>query len=99
MNYGQNHSTDAAQQQQVQTMMEQADVNQDQTSRLQAYNQAEQKLVNDVAWLPMEQVTATYLLKPCVQGYVLDHQDLTPPNDWGGTFISTDTPCANTSGQ
>jgi peptide/nickel transport system substrate-binding protein/oligopeptide transport system substrate-binding protein len=99
MNYGQNHSTDAAQQQQVQTMMEQADVNQDPTSRLQAYNQAEQKLVNDVAWLPMEQVTATYLLKPCVQGYMLDHQDLTPPNDWGRTFISTDTPCANTSGQ
>ena len=99
MNYGQNHSTDAAQQQQVQTMLEQADVNQDQTSRLQAYNQAEQKLVNDVAWLPMEQVTATYLLKPCVQGYVLDHQDLTPPNDWGNVFISTDTPCANTSGQ
>ena len=44
---------------------------------------AEQSLVNDVAWMPMEQVTAFFLVKPCVVGYVVDHQDLTPPNDWG----------------
>jgi len=96
MNYGQNHSTDAAAQQQIQKQLEAADINQDPTSRFQAYNQAEQSLVNDVAWLPMEQVTATYLLKPCVVGFVVDHQDLTPPNDWGNTYISTATPCANT---
>lgn len=94
MNYGQNNSTDAAQQQQVQKMLEQADVDQNPTHRLQTYMQAEQLLVNDVAWLPMEQVTFDYLLKPCVVGYVLNHQDLTPPNDWGGTYISTATPCA-----
>jgi peptide/nickel transport system substrate-binding protein/oligopeptide transport system substrate-binding protein len=95
-NYGQNHSTDAAAQQQIQKQLEAADINQDPTTRYQAYNSAEQSLVNDVAWLPMEQVTATYLLKPCVSGFVVDHQDLTPPNDWGKTYITTATPCANT---
>jgi oligopeptide transport system substrate-binding protein len=93
-NYGQNHSTDAAAQQAVQKQLEQADINQDPTSRLQAYNTAEQSLVNDVAWMPMEQVTVTYQLKPCVVGFVTDRQDLTPPNDWGNTYISTATPCA-----
>ncbi len=95
-NYGQNHSTDAAAQQAIQKQLEAADINQDPTSRIAAYNTAEQSLVNDVAWLPMEQVTATYLLKKCVVGFVLDHQDLTPPNDWGATYISTDSACANT---
>ena len=95
MNYGQNHSTDAAAQQQVQKQLEAADINQDPTSRFQAYNQAEQSLVNDVAWLPMEQVTAIYLLKPCVSGFVVDHQDLTPPNDWGNTYITTNSDCAH----
>ncbi len=96
VNYGQNHSSDAAAQQQIQKQLEAADIDQNQTTRFAAYNAAEQSLVNDVAWLPMEQVTATYLLKPCVSGYVVDHQDLTPPNDWGKTYITTATPCANT---
>jgi len=95
MNYGQNKSSDAAAQQQVQVQMENADVDQNPTTRFAAYNAAEQALVNDVAWLPMEQVTATFLVKPCVTGFVVDHQDLTPPNDWGGTYITTKTPCAN----
>jgi oligopeptide transport system substrate-binding protein len=96
MNYGQNHSTDAAAQQAVQKQLEAADVNQNQTARFAAYNAAEQSLVNDVAWLPMEQVTVNYLLKPCVKGFSFDHQDLIPPNDWGNTYITTATPCANT---
>jgi oligopeptide transport system substrate-binding protein len=95
MNYGQNHSSDAAAQQQVQKQLEAADVNQNQTARFQAYNAAEQSLVNDVAWLPMEQVTANYLVKPCVSGLIVDHQDLTPPNDWAKVYITNATPCAN----
>ena len=95
MNYGQNHSTDAAQQQATQKLMEQADLNLNPAQRLQQYNQAEQQLVNDVAWLPMDQVNATYLLKPCVHGFVLNHQGLTPPNDWGSMYITTATPCAS----
>jgi oligopeptide transport system substrate-binding protein len=45
----------------------------------------------------MEQVTAFFLLKPCVVGFVVDHVDVTPPNDWGNTYISTDSRCATAS--
>jgi oligopeptide transport system substrate-binding protein len=96
-NYGQNNTSDAAQQQAVQQQLEAADINPDQNARLQAYMQAEQQLVNDVAWLPMEQVTNNFLRKPCLAGVVDNPQDLTPPNDWGAVYISTATPCADTS--
>jgi len=77
--------------------MEQADVMQDPTVRLQAYNTIEQELVNYVAWFPMEQQTYIALVKPCVQNYTHNAQGLIPPDDWGRTFISNDTPCAITS--
>ena len=94
MNYGQNHSSDAAAQQQVQKQLEAADMNPNPATRLQAYNTVEQSLVNDVAWLPVEQVTNTYLVKPCVNGFFVDHQGLIPPNEWGSIYITTATPCA-----
>ena len=87
-NYGQNNSNDATQQQAVQQQLEAADVNSDQTSRMAAYNQAEQQLVNDVAWLPMEQVTNNVLLKPYVKGVVFNAQGLVPPDDWGSIYIT-----------
>ncbi len=96
-NYGQNSTSDAAQQQAVQQQLEAADINPDQNARLQAYMQAEQQLVNDVAWLPMEQITNNFLRKPCLTGVVDNPQDLTPPDDWGAIYISTATPCADTS--
>src|SRR6266700_1992477 len=83
INYGQNNSTDAATQQQTQDALAAADINPDQASRLQAYMQAEQQLVNDVAWLPMEQVAVSQVLKPYVRGMVFNPQLLIPPDDWG----------------
>jgi oligopeptide transport system substrate-binding protein len=97
MNYGQNNTSDAAQQQAVQQQLEAADITPDQHARLQAYMQAEQQLVNDVAWLPMEQVTNNFLRKPCLAGVVDNPQGLTSPNDWGAVYISTATSCADTS--
>ncbi len=97
MNYGQNSSADAATQQSTQQLLEQADVNPDQVARIKQYIQAEQQLVNDVAWLPSYQVTASIVRKPCVAGVVDNAQDLTPPDDWGSIYISTATPCADTS--
>ncbi len=88
MNYGQNNTADAATQQQVQQALAAADVNPDQTSRIQAYMQAEQQLVNDVAWLPMEQVAVSQVLKPYVKGMVFNAQLLIPPDDWGNIFIA-----------
>ena len=89
MNYGQNSTSDAATQQQVQQQLEAADVNPDQTSRLQAYMTAEQQLINDVAWLPVEQVAVSQVLKPYVRGMVFNPQLLIPPDDWSNIFIAT----------
>jgi len=48
MNYGQNHSAENTEQRANQQVMAQADVTLDQTGRLQLYNQAEQKIVNEL---------------------------------------------------
>ena len=87
MNYGENTSTDAAQQQAIQQQMESADADFHQDTRRQAYQQAEQQLVNDVAWMPMEQVAQTYLRKPYVIGMVDNAQGLIPPDDWANIYI------------
>jgi len=88
VNYGQNTSTDFRKQLQVQQQLEAADVNQDQATRLQAYNNAEQQLVNDVAWLPIDQRTEIFMLKPYVQGLVFNAMDLVPPDDWANVYIA-----------
>jgi oligopeptide transport system substrate-binding protein len=98
-NYGQNNSADAAQQQATQKLMEQADVNPDQNARLQQYNQAEQQLIDDVAWLPYSQDAVNQLVKPCVQNLITNPQELIPPDDWGAIYKSTDTPCSNATVQ
>lgn len=88
INYGQNNSTDAAQQQAAQQQMLQADGTLDQGPRMQMYNQIEQQLINDVAWLPMQQVQVTYLLKPYVIGVIDNAQNTIPPDDWGNVYIA-----------
>jgi peptide/nickel transport system substrate-binding protein/oligopeptide transport system substrate-binding protein len=96
-NYGQNKSPDASVQQQTQQIMEQADVNPDQTTRMQQYNKAEQQLVNDVAWLPVDQAIQATVIKSCVVGFFYNAIDLTPPDDWGSVYKTTDPSCANIS--
>ncbi len=88
MNYGQNSTTNAAQQQQVQQHLEQADVTADQAQRLQMYMQAEQQLVNDVAWLSIDQESASRLVKPYVVGLTFNAADLRPPGDWASVYIA-----------
>jgi len=63
-------------------------VNPDQNARLQAYMQAEQQLVNDVAWLSWAQVAFSQVLKPYVKGIVFNALLLYPPNDWGNIYIA-----------
>jgi peptide/nickel transport system substrate-binding protein/oligopeptide transport system substrate-binding protein len=87
-NYGQNGSPNAAQQQQVQQQLEQADVTTDQNARMQMYNQAEQQLINDVAWLPIDQRFGTRLLKPYVIGRTFNAAAYVPPNDWANIYIA-----------
>lgn len=87
MNYGQNYSNDAALQQTTQKQLEQADANLQAQDRLLAYQKAEQQLVNDVAWIPMEQVTQVYLLKPYVVGLSINAMGYTPSGDWANIYI------------
>jgi peptide/nickel transport system substrate-binding protein/oligopeptide transport system substrate-binding protein len=94
-NYGQNTSSDASAQQQNQALMTTADSNTNTTQRLQQYNQIEQQLVNDVAWIPMYQAAAQGLRKQCVVGVVDDAQGLVFPDSWSKIYISTDSNCAN----
>lgn len=89
-NYGQNNSANAAQQQQVQQQLEQADVATSSLSqRMQMYNQAEQQLVNDVAWISLFQNVQTYMTKPYVVGLTYNAQDVRPPDDWANIYIAT----------
>ncbi len=87
MNYGQNSSPDAAQQQAVQQQLAAADVNPDPTTRMQLYQSAEQQLVNDVAWIPMYQAERSFLLRPDVQGEVFNPLFVVPPDDWANIYI------------
>ena len=95
LNYGQNKTSFAAEQQTNQQLMEQADSNLDSTSRLQQYNVAEQNLVNDVAWIPRFQVANIFVRKPCVVGITDNAQNFIPQDDWGSIYVSTATPCAD----
>jgi peptide/nickel transport system substrate-binding protein/oligopeptide transport system substrate-binding protein len=87
MNYGQNTSTDAAKQQSIQHQLETADATSNAGTRIKSYQQAEQQLIDDVAWMPMEQVTTTFLRKPTVIGIVDNAENVIPPNDWANIYI------------
>jgi peptide/nickel transport system substrate-binding protein/oligopeptide transport system substrate-binding protein len=87
MNYGQNTSSNVAKQQFLQKQLENADSNSQQGARMKTYQQAEQQLVNDVAWMPVEQVTAIFLRKATVIGIVDNAQGSIPPDDWANIYI------------
>lgn len=87
-NYGQNLSTAATAQQAMQAQMEKADTTQDQTARMALYNQAEQSLINDVAWLPINQRSGTHVLKSYVVGQIFNAIDQVPPDDWANIYIA-----------
>jgi oligopeptide transport system substrate-binding protein len=86
MNYGQNASSDAAQQQATQQALEAADANPQTSARMQSYQQAEQQLVNDVAWLPVDQETAIFLRSPYIVGIHDNAMGMIPPNDWAAIY-------------
>ena len=87
-NYGQNLSSDIAQQKAVQQQLAQADADLG-TDRMSLYNKAEEQLVNDVAWMTISQGSVVDVIKKYVQNAVINAQDLVPPDDWGTIYIST----------
>jgi peptide/nickel transport system substrate-binding protein/oligopeptide transport system substrate-binding protein len=88
MNYGQSNTADANQEQIVQSEMERADAELDPTTRIQLYQDAEQQLVNQVAWIPLFQSTRRALVKPYIQGLVFNPLRVTPPTDWANIYIA-----------
>jgi hypothetical protein len=44
-------------------------------------------LVNDVAWMPMSQVTEVFLRKPYVVGMVNNEMGQVPPDDWANIYV------------
>jgi peptide/nickel transport system substrate-binding protein/oligopeptide transport system substrate-binding protein len=86
-NYGQNLSAAAKEQQLVQIEMEKADIDLNQSTRLATYNQIEQQLVNDVAWLPLDQRNSSAVLKPYVAGQTYNPLSLIPPNNCSAIYI------------
>ena len=55
----------------VDKLLQQADVELDQTKRMDLYHQAEQQIINDAAWLPLVYDKDEVLIKPYVKGYDL----------------------------
>ncbi|HEY6410968.1 MAG TPA: peptide ABC transporter substrate-binding protein [Ktedonobacteraceae bacterium] len=88
MNYGQNSSASAPQQQAIQNQLTIADSTSDPLARVEAYHTAEQQLLNDVAWLPIYQVRINFMLKPYVVGWHANATSLSPPNDWSNIYIT-----------
>ncbi|HEY4384713.1 MAG TPA: peptide ABC transporter substrate-binding protein [Ktedonobacteraceae bacterium] len=87
-NYGQNPTSAATEQQAVQKTLAQADMTNDNTQRMKLYNDAEQKIINDVGWLPLWQENQQTLVRPTVHGMILNAQLIIPPDDWGNIYIT-----------
>jgi len=87
-NYGQNNSANASAQQAVQTELEKADVSTDQTARLKMYQEAEQKLVNDVPYITTYQSSYGYLLNPKLKGWKLYPLGSMATDDWANVYFT-----------
>jgi peptide/nickel transport system substrate-binding protein/oligopeptide transport system substrate-binding protein len=88
VNYGQNDSADAASQQHVQQALRKADSMPDNKDRLHLYQDAEQKLVNDVAWIPIYQQQQSYLLQSKVHSFTLNGFNVVSPDNWAKIAVS-----------
>ncbi len=86
MNYGQNQNATASSQQQLQKQLTTADSNTNTTQRTQIYQQAEQQIVNDVGWLPIDQETSTFLRTPTIVGITDNAAGIIPPDDWSHIY-------------
>ena len=84
MNYGQGQSQQTASK--VQQQMQTADSTMTASTRFSLYQQAEQQLVDDVAWIPTMQVTQTFLRSPAIVGIVDNGMGITPPDDWAKIY-------------
>jgi peptide/nickel transport system substrate-binding protein/oligopeptide transport system substrate-binding protein len=74
---------------QADALMNQADANLDPTTRMQEYNQAEQLLVNQGAWLPVTQNKAVYLTAKYLHGYSVDALGYPTLATWQQAYVDS----------
>ncbi|MBV9615446.1 MAG: peptide ABC transporter substrate-binding protein, partial [Ktedonobacteraceae bacterium] len=87
-NYGQNTSSAATEQQAVQAEMAQADEEQDAAKRIQLYQDAEQKIVNDVGWITTYQSSYAYSVNPKLQNFKLNSLGSIATSDWANIYFA-----------
>jgi peptide/nickel transport system substrate-binding protein/oligopeptide transport system substrate-binding protein len=73
---------------QADTLMAKADAEQDTAQRLQDYAAAEQLLVTQVAWAPIDQQKFAYLVRPHVKYFSYDAEILTALDVWETVYIA-----------
>lgn len=87
-NYGQNNSSAATEQQAVQAELARADGDQNETERLKLYQDAEQKIVNDVGWIVTYQSSFAYSVNPKLQGWKLNSLGNIATSDWANIYFA-----------
>ena len=87
-NYGQNNSSAAAEQQAVQAELAQADGDQNSAERLKLYQDAEQKIVNDVGWITTYQSAYVESVNPKLQGWKLNSLGTIATSDWANIYFA-----------
>ncbi|MDQ2886631.1 MAG: peptide ABC transporter substrate-binding protein [Chloroflexota bacterium] len=88
MHFGQNSSRMAREQQALQNMMVQADMLKDPGTRANVYNEIEQKLASETAWIPLYQATSNFLRSPRVRGIVDNPLGVINPDDWANIYMT-----------
>jgi peptide/nickel transport system substrate-binding protein/oligopeptide transport system substrate-binding protein len=73
---------------QADTLMTTADANPNLTERLTQYQQAEQILVTKVGWLPLDQATTWWEIRPWVVNFNVAAGGLTPLQTWQQVYIA-----------
>lgn len=87
-NYGQNNSTAATEQQAVQAELAKADGDQNQAERLSLYQDAEQKITNDVGWITTYQSSYGYSVNPKLQNWKLNALGSIATTDWANIYFA-----------
>ncbi len=88
MHYGQNNTLMSEDQRAVQNAMVQADTMTNPDQRARTYNEIEQKLANETAWIPLYQSSYNYLQSPKVHGMVDNPLGIIDPEDWNTIYIT-----------
>jgi oligopeptide transport system substrate-binding protein len=70
------------------TLMAQADVDLNPTTRAQSYNQAEQLLVNQGAWIPLNQQKTFFNLVPSMHNFAFNSLGVVPLASWQKIYLT-----------